>query len=415
MVVAKQSQTRKKEDHRVIFSHCSSGQSSCSCRDHGHLLPEADISSLREMLSSIRDTRKPQARQHSLVFVLGVAVAAGLAGAKGYEEISRKAHDMSQALLAKLGAKWNWFKMRYMAPSKATIRRVLMKIDADEMAVIVGRWVAGQSPGEPGKEWAIALDGKVLRGAWTSENDQVTAFSAMTHESWLSIGQVRVPDGTNEITQVDALISSLPVSPGEPALFTVDAAHTQEETAEDIIKRPRWSYLMTVKGNQPALMRSAFDLLAPLTLGEPDDVVEEYKRGQYKKWRLWVTDADGIDFPGIAQAAIIIRDILNAARERISKEMAIVITSSPAAKMSAAQINKHKRNHWGIENRIHYPRDVVWREDNDQAWQGEGPRVLAILRNLAIDLLRLKDVKNIKEMTEWIAGDRDRALPFMAT
>jgi len=126
-------------------------------------------------------------------------------------------------------------------------------------------------------------------------------------------------------------------------------------------------------------------------------------------------DADGIDFPGIAQAAIIIRDILNAARERISKEMAIVITSSPAAKMSAAQINKHKRNHWGIENRIHYPRDVVWREDNDQAWQGEGPHVLAILRNLAIDLLRLKDVKNIKEMTEWIAGDRDRALPFMAT
>lgn len=102
-----------------------------------------------------------------------------------------------------------------------------------------------------------------------SHCDQVTAFSAMTHESWLSIGQVRVPDGTNEITQVDALISSLPISPGEPVLFTVDAAHTQEETAEDIIKRPRWNYLMTVKGNQPTLMRSAFDLLAPLTLGEP--------------------------------------------------------------------------------------------------------------------------------------------------
>lgn len=224
-----------------------------------------------------------------------------------------------------------------------------------------------------------------------------------------------MPDGTNEITQVDALLSALPISPGEPALITVDAAHTQDETAEAITKRPKWNYLMTVKGNRPNLLRSLFDMLAPLTMGKPDDVVDEYKRGQHKKWRLWVTGASGIDFPGLEQAAIIIRDTFNAAKERIGKEMAIVITSSSPAEMGAADINKHKRNHWGIENKSHYPRDVVYREDNDQTWQGEGPLVLAVLRSLAMSLFRLKGVKNIKEMTEWVAGDRNRALYFMTT
>jgi predicted transposase YbfD/YdcC len=367
------------------------------------------------MLSSVRDARKPQARQHDLVFVLGVSVAAILAGAKGYEEIARKARDMSQALLEKIGAKWNWFKGRYVPPSKATIRRVLTKTDPDEIAATTGKWVSEQSPGKPGEEWRIALDGKVLRGAWTSENDQVTAFSAMIHEAGLTIGQVRVPDGTNEITQVDALLSALPISPGDPALITVDAAHTQDETAQAITKRPQWNYLMTVKGNQPTLLLSLFDMLAPLTTGKPHDVVGEYKRGQYKKWRLWVADASSIDFPGLEQAAIIIRDTFTAAKERTSKEMAIVITSSPPSEMSAADMSKHKRNHWGIENKSHYPRDVVYREDNDQTWQGEGPMVLAVLRSLAMSLFRLKGVKNIKEMTEWVAGDRNRALHFMTT
>lgn len=399
----------------MSFSHCSRAQSSCGCPEFRHPLPEADISSLQAMLSSVRDTRKPQARQYGLVFVLGVSVVANLAGAKGYEEIARKASDMSQALLEKLGAKWNWFKSRYMPPSKATIRRVLTKTDANELAAITGKWVAGQSPGKPGEEWRIAIDGKVLRGAWTSENDQVTALSAMIHEAGLTIGQVRVPDGTNEITQVDALLSALPVSPDEPMLITIDAAHTQDETAEAITERPRWNYLMTVKGNRPTLLRSLFDMLAPLTSGKPDDVVEEYRRGQRKKWRLWVTDASGIDFPGLEQAAIIIRETFNAAKERISKEMAIVITSSPSAEMSAADINKHKRNHWGIENKSHYPRDVAYREDNDQTWRGEGPLALAVLRSLAMSLFRLKGVKNIKETTEWVAGDRDRALYFMTT
>lgn len=82
--------------------------------------------------------------------------------------------------------------------------------------------------------------------------------------------------------------------------------------------------------------------------------------------------------------------------------------------MTAADINRNVRNHWRIENKSHYVRDPVYREDHDQAWSGEGPQVLASLLNLAVGLIRLKSQDGIKETTEFICRDRTRSLKFMA-
>ena len=81
--------------------------------------------------------------------------------------------------------------------------------------------------------------------------------------------------------------------------------------------------------------------------------------------------------------------------------------------MTAADVNRHIRGHWGIENKSHYVRDTLYREDHNQTWTGNGPHVLAITRSLAIGLMRMKGVKAVKETTEWIAADRARALKFM--
>jgi len=67
-----------------------------------------------------------------------------------------------------------------------------------------------------------------------------------------------------------------------------------------------------------------------------------------------------------------------------------------------------------MENKSHYIRDTVYREDHGQAWVGEGPQALASLHNLAIGLIRLKSKAGIKETTEWICRDRTRSLRFMA-
>ena len=73
------------------------------------------------------------------------------------------------------------------------------------------------------------------------------------------------------------------------------------------------------------------------------------------------------------------------------------------------------RGHWGIENKSHYIRNTVYREDNSQAWTAEGPHALASLRNLTLGLFRLKNANSIKETTEWVCRDRMRALQFVTT
>ncbi len=83
--------------------------------------------------------------------------------------------------------------------------------------------------------------------------------------------------------------------------------------------------------------------------------------------------------------------------------------------MTAADVNRHVRKHWGIENKSHYVRDTVYREDHGQAWSGEGPQALASLRNLAVGLIRLKGEDAIRETTQWISRNQSRALNFMTT
>jgi hypothetical protein len=199
------------------------------------------------MLASVTDPRSPQGIQHALQFVLAVCVVAMLAGAKNYREIAGQAADMPQPLLKKLGAKWNWFRLRCKHPSESTIRNVLTRIDAAELDLITGAWLFAQARKYGKAEWEIAVDGKVMRGAWTDENDKVTLFSAMLHREAVTIAQVRVPDGTNEITQAGTLLDAVKILEGESVLITLDAAHTQRETAEYVGGKPGWDFLMTVE------------------------------------------------------------------------------------------------------------------------------------------------------------------------
>ena len=140
----------------------------------------------------------------------------------------------------------------------------------------------------------------------------MTLFSAMLQEEALTIAQVRAPEGANETTQVKALVEETGIRDGEKVLAALDAAHCNKETAELIGGKPGWDYLITVK-------------------------------------------------TGLAG-------------EKISKDTAIQVTSAAGEEMSAADISKHTREHWGIENKSHYIRDTVFREDHNQSWKGNGPR-----------------------------------------
>jgi predicted transposase YbfD/YdcC len=408
---------------RVSFFHhasCSSTWgSSAAPGEQGGESKDADISELMEMLARVPEFRGEKGRQYALTFILAVCVVATLAGARNYREIATVAEGICQCQLRALGAEWDYFGKRYRCPRRTTIWYVLTSIDAAELDSVTGTWLLAQARkrrAEDGRsEWVIAVDGKVLKGAWTDANARVTLFSAMLHEEALTIAQARVPDGTNETTQVKALTEKTGIRDGETVLVTLDAAHCTRKTAKAIAGKEGWDYLVTVKTDKGALYRQASERIRPLLGREPGDVMTDRSHGVVKTWSCWITDAREMQFPHIAQVACILREVRSLAGENLSKDIAIQLTSRSPAGMSAADMNRHTRGHWGIENKSHYIRDTVYGEDSNQSWKGNGPQSLASLRDLAAGLFRLKGVKTIREATETVHMDRMLALDYMTT
>lgn len=380
---------------------------------------DAGISELAAMLASVTDFRDAKGRAYSLAFILAACLVAVLGGARNYREISTTVAAIPQWMLRLMGAEWNYFTLRYEHPRKTTIWQALTCIDAAELDAVSGNWLLSQArrnrKGDGPFTWEIAMDGKALRGAWTDENSQFTLFSAMLHREKITIAQVRVPDDTKETTQVQALADKCGIREGETVLATLDAAFAGKGTGKIIGGKEGWDYLITIKTDKPKLYGKAKEKITGILGEPPHDVMKETRRGRTKIWSCWASDANGIEFPHLRQVACILREAFNAAGEKISKEAAIVITSAKPENMTATDISRHVRNHWGIENGSHYIRDTVYREDHGQAYSGNGPNALAALRNLAIGLFRLKELKNIKEATELVHLDLTRAISLMTT
>jgi hypothetical protein len=151
---------------------------------------EFDIAGLLEMLGRVKDRRSRQGRVYGLVFLLAVSLVAVLAGASNFRQIADQVAELPQSLLRKLGAKWCYFRCVFGWPSERTIRRVLENIDADELDLLVGAWLRERARPDADGVLVLALDGKVLRGAWTDENGQFTLFSAMIHGVGVTVAQV---------------------------------------------------------------------------------------------------------------------------------------------------------------------------------------------------------------------------------
>ncbi len=181
---------------------------------------DGQVPGLLEVLAQVPDPRKRRGRRFSMVFVLAVAVICVLAGAKSFREIGDQAADLPQELLAALGARPHPLRRRITAPSEKRIRTLLQELDAAALDVITGSWlralaVAGRLDG---LLTAIAIDGKWLRGV---AEGQVKLFAAMLHEEKVMIAQHRIPDDTNEITQVRELLDPVDLT---GTVVTADAA-----------------------------------------------------------------------------------------------------------------------------------------------------------------------------------------------
>ncbi len=338
-----------------------------------------EVPGLLEVLAQVPDPRKRRGRRYVLVFVLAVAVACVLAGAKSFREIGDQAADLPQEILARLGGKPHPLLRRIIAPSEKRVRTLIHAIGAEILDELIGGWLRAlaDTGRQGGLLTAIAIDGKWLRGV---ADGQVKLFAAMLHENKVVIAQHRIPDETTETTQLKELLEPVDL---EGAVVTADAAHAQRETADCIAGKKEdgnrgSDYFLFVKGNQPSLHKAVFDAIQRDGPREPDHTELDYGHGRIIRRSIWVTDAGSLDFPHVTRIARIRRDGYDLDGTPISKEIVHAVTSLDADRASSADLARIARGQWGIES-VHWLRDTAWAEDANTGYAGNGPQVMATL------------------------------------
>ena len=253
---------------------------------------------LIDTLAQVPDPRDPRGIRYPLAAVLTIAVCAVLAGARSYAAIAEWAADAPPRLRARLG-------LPAAVPDLATIWRVLIAVDPAALDRAIGAWVSAQLAAgrPPGRRVVLAVDGKTVRGARAGDGTAPHLLACLDHGSGTVLAQLEVGAKTNEITRFAGLLGQAGDLTG--VLVTADALHAQREHATWLAERGA-HYLVTVKGNQPGLLRQLRAL--PWKDVPAGHVQDSRGHGRIEKRIVKaVTVAAGIAFPHAAQAIQVTR------------------------------------------------------------------------------------------------------------
>jgi predicted transposase YbfD/YdcC len=360
--------------------------------------PDAD---LLVTLAGVPDPRKARGCRHRLVTVLAVSVCAVLAGARSFVAIAEWAHDLPVSARVRLG-------IGRRAPSESTIRRILQAVDLDALDAALSGWLADQLPDPPsGRMRVVAVDGKTARGARTDDGAQVHLLAAFDPVSGVVLGQTQVDGKSNELTAFAPLLDRIDLT---DVLVTADALHTQRGHAEYLHVRGA-HYVLIAKANQPRLHAQ----LVALPWSQIPVVDHQHDRGhgRVEIRRIKITSVGaGIGFPYARLAVQIERRRRRIGSTRWSSEIVYAITSLPWHEARPDVIADALRRHWRIEA-LHWIRDVSFGEDLSQIRTGNGPAVMATLRNFAVSRHRLAGDTNIAHACRRTARHPNRALALL--
>ncbi|HEX2289211.1 MAG TPA: ISAs1 family transposase, partial [Pseudonocardiaceae bacterium] len=331
----------------------------------------------------VEDPRARRGVRHGFVAVVGVGVCAVLAGARTFTAIAEWAHDLTPAVRVRLG-------LGRKPPSESTIRRVLQAVDAEALDQAVSAWLVTRSAPSATALRMIAIDGKSAHGTRGADGRAVHLLAAFDQASGIVLGQTVVDGKTNEINAFVPLLDRIDIT---GAIITADALHTQHRHADYLIGRGA-HYVLTVKRNQPSLHRQLATL--PWAQVPAVDLTHDKGHGRIESRSLKLAAVPaGIAFPHAYLAIQLTRRRRPLSSGKWHTETVYAITDMTWAQIRADHLAEAIRGHWGIENRLHWIRDVVFAEDHSQIRTGTGPAVMATLRNLAVSLHRLTGATNI--------------------
>ncbi len=348
---------------------------------------------LLELLAEIPDFRQAQGRRHPLSAILALSVAAMLCGYRSYGAIAEWGRNYGTAMLRALGFTHD------TAPCAATLNTVLRGLDTEAVERVLATWAEGvlaATAAVPEALEAIAIDGKTLRGSRRQKAPGAHLLSALGHRLGLTLGQAAVADKTNEIGAIGDVLSALVL---ENRVITMDALLTQHDVAATIIEGGG-DYVMIVKGNQPSLQEEMATLFAARevvaeTLASAATLDSDHGRIEHRQITTSTALCGYTDWAGLAQVFAIERRVTRKSSGTQRTEIVYGVTSLSREQASAARVLELVRQHWHIENKSHWVRDVTYDEDHSQVRVGSIPQVMAALRNTAIGLMRVAGETNI--------------------
>jgi predicted transposase YbfD/YdcC len=361
---------------------------------------------LLDLLDSVPDPRRARGIRHGLPGLLAVGIAAVLAGARSFAAIGQWVADADADLLTALGSR------RGRGPSESAIRRAFGRLDAARLDAILAAWMWTRTE-VVAQRRIIAIDGKTVRGARTRDKTSNTIsaaphlVAAFDHDSGAVLGQLAVSAKSNEIPAVRTLLAEFDLA---GVVVTVDAMHTQTDTAQLIVEAGG-DYVFTIKGNQPTLYAACKRL--PWREVPARRLTSTGHGRRVTRTIKVVTAPAWIGFHGAAQVAQLRRTVTRQGKKTV--EVVYLITSADVRTAPPATLAVWVQGHWGIENRLHWVRDVTFDEDRSQVRAGAAPQVMATLRNLVISLLRLAGWTNIARGLRHHAADNQRPLALLTS
>jgi predicted transposase YbfD/YdcC len=357
------------------------------------LAPELLLPPVVAAFADLPDPRVERTKRHPLLDIVAITLCAVVAGAEGWVDIA----EFGRAREA-------WFRtflrLPHGIPSHDTFGRVFARLDPGALAGRIQGWattVATLAAGE-----VVALDGKTARGSGTGATREgaLHVVSAWATEAAVTLGQVKTPTAGNEITALPELLALLDV---RGAVVTIDAIGCQTALAAQV-RAQGGDYLLAVKANQPWLHARIVAALAaaeargwrrgPQAVPHTAATTVEKDHGRLETRRVTAVPAAALltDRAAWADLASVVR--VEATRQRIlpaggaapgKAETRYFITSLPA---EAARLGAVVRRHWSIENRCHWSLDVTFHEDACRIRKDHAPENLALIRKVALALLR---------------------------
>jgi predicted transposase YbfD/YdcC len=321
--------------------------------------------------AGVPDPRAANVR-HELLEVMFIALASLLCGAE-------TCADMADFGRAKQGLLAQILKLPHGTPSHDTFSRVFRLLCPEAFEAAFARFTAAFSRPLQG---VVAIDGKALRGAYlrgrkTTPLHLVNIWAAETR---LAVGQ-RLAPGRNEVAGALEALSLLSL---EGCVVTADALHCRADVASAILDQGG-DYVLALKDNHPNLLRQAKAALDAPTSGADHaaaPLVIAHDRAETRE--ALVTALPDLDLPG----AVAVARITSRRQAHQDADTPVVRHFILSRLFSATRFLEIVRAHWGIENQLHWVLDVVFDEDASRSRKDNAPQNLALLRKMALNILR---------------------------